>query len=1117
MVLLPTFGALGFANGASAINSSGQLAGSLEVSPPFNNTTSLAAIWSGNQTTLIAPLPGSQGCGADGINDLGQVAGTCENPAYVGSAFLYDRGRVLNLGTLDGGRGDTAAFAINNLGQVVGYSQLSTAAAPYHPFLYANGHMTDLAIGPFQGTTNDSALAINNHGQVVGSAQLANGQLDAFLYFNGTMTDLNTLVTLSDGATLMQAWGINDSGQMAVEGSDGHGYLINPPNPAQSLAVLNPFASAAALEQAPSTVSIPTILSTAPPAASLAADGNSAAVVVYTSTTLGAVVLALSAGVTLPPGAQAGSLGAFDPDYLVSPRPTTGTTSLQIPNPSYGPDAAGNYYFVALLWAPPAFPVPDAVPAVVPLQINATQQGENARTATVYLEPPPLLLVHDLWSSAAAAQFTPGSGGFNDYISSAYPHNLIFPVDYGAANSKSFTDPAVQSVFLAGVTDALATAAQDGMVARSVDVVGHGTGGLVARAFLSTQQTTPDLLPDSIHKLVTIGTPHLGTQLIATLVNNQNVTTAHASTAAPAVQVWCQGFSTCTLADVMTVLGRPLAAGAQSIEPNSTALDSLSSTTSFSAMAGSAPSPPASSESATDILIGAFLSGQTVSTILNGQANDTLIPDASQIPSGSSDSAPAIENIVHQSSCGACDVAETVSTSVWAQAYHWLTGGTGAVGTQQDYVSDMGRIRPKTSAGPAPMLTFSGYTEVPASNVTFQPPSGSTLTIGAEANITAMSSTKTITEVLLVQSVLDPSDTDLFSATIAPFSVPFTPIRLGSANFGAIVAFSDKTYAIVPLNYTLTPAGSPISLTLGNAPVANIPVGSSRVITTQALFGNGLVDVTHAAAYSAGSGSTAVFSIGANGAITAAGDGSDILNVAYSGVTASATISVGPCTYSVSPPNQIVPYTGASVTLQVTTQSGCRWTAGGGASWLTFNEASGFGSGTITLTASANSSQAVQAAIVNLGAASAIVTQPTGACTYTLSATQISANAAGASGTVTATSACPVTASSNQSWLTAMPVGSAVNYTIAPNSTGALRSATLTIGTVNLQVSQGGGAPPPCAVSGDASPSIADVQQMIRESLGTLKPANNLSGGGVVNVVDIQIAVNAATGLGCEL
>jgi len=305
----------------------------------------------------------------------------------------------------------------------------------------------------------------------------------------------------------------------------------------------------------------------------------------------------------------------------------------------------------------------------------------------------------------------------------------------------------------------------------------------------------------------------------------------------------------------------------------------------------------------------------------------------------------------------------------------------------------------------------------------------------------------------------------LLYATQSPFSVSFTPTRLGTANFVAITVFSDNTYALKTLSYVLQPGATPYALNLLNTPLANMSVGDSRVIRAKALFTSGGVDVTQVATYTARSGSGNVLRVSSGGTITANGTGVDLLDVSYGGVTETTQIAVGACTYALDPSNQIVPNTGGTATVKVTTQAGCAWTGSGGAEWLPLTNASRNGNGTLTLTASPNSSGGTRAAIVTLAGVQAFVTQPATACEYGLAQIQINAPAAGQSGTINVTTSCPVIASSNQTWVTAMPLGTFVAYTVAANDGASQRSAILTIGTTTVSVLQAGSTRPPARPS----------------------------------------------------
>jgi hypothetical protein len=54
-----------------------------------------------------------------------------------------------------------------------------------------------------------------------------------------------------------------------------------------------------------------------------------------------------------------------------------------------------------------------------------------------------------------------------------------------------------------------------------------------------------------------------------------------------------------------------------------------------------------------------------------------------------------------------------------------------------------------------------------------------------------------------------------------------------------------------------------------------------------------------------------------------------------------------------------------------------------------------------------------------------------------------------------------------------------------------------------------------CAITGDTTASVADVQRMVNESLGISQPNNDLNRDGVVNVADLQKVIQAAMGAGC--
>ncbi len=73
---------------------------------------------------------------------------------------------------------------------------------------------------------------INSLGQVVGTAALADNRDHAFLYSDGMMTDLNTLIAPASGLTLTYANAINNAGWIVGFGENSVGeeraYLLVP-------------------------------------------------------------------------------------------------------------------------------------------------------------------------------------------------------------------------------------------------------------------------------------------------------------------------------------------------------------------------------------------------------------------------------------------------------------------------------------------------------------------------------------------------------------------------------------------------------------------------------------------------------------------------------------------------------------------------------------------------------------------------------------------------------------------------------------------------------------------------------------------------------------------------
>lgn len=211
-----TFGA------AQGINNNGQITG---VSSGLPNGH--AFIYSNGAMQDIGVLTHASYSVGQAINNLGQVAGYSQLNAQAGyKAFLYSNGTILDLGNLGGA--NSYSRGINDNGLVVGYSQIASGAE--HAFLFSGGTMHDLGILP--STSSSRANAINASGKVVGYSSIAANNDLAFIYDSSNgMVNLNTLIDPSSGWVLQQAADINDVGQITGYGTINgvtHAFLLSP-------------------------------------------------------------------------------------------------------------------------------------------------------------------------------------------------------------------------------------------------------------------------------------------------------------------------------------------------------------------------------------------------------------------------------------------------------------------------------------------------------------------------------------------------------------------------------------------------------------------------------------------------------------------------------------------------------------------------------------------------------------------------------------------------------------------------------------------------------------------------------------------------------------------------
>jgi trimeric autotransporter adhesin len=293
------------------------------------------------------------------------------------------------------------------------------------------------------------------------------------------------------------------------------------------------------------------------------------------------------------------------------------------------------------------------------------------------------------------------------------------------------------------------------------------------------------------------------------------------------------------------------------------------------------------------------------------------------------------------------------------------------------------------------------------------------------------------------------------SLTVAP--------NTGTSRIG-IVALQDQAFTIVqaaspsPCSYDIAPSGvnvgavgGPSTITVTTQPSCTW-TAASQVPWIMVASGSGI-----------GSGTVGI-TIAANTGAARSGT----VAIAGRAFTVSQEAAAPACAYSIAPVSFAAPAAASTTSVDVTTQSGCAWTAVSQASWITVTAGgAGTGNGRVELAIAANTG-AARSSTVTIAGRSYTVNQAavSAPCTYTIAPTSVSPPRDGGSTfvDVTTQSGCAWTAVSNDAWIVVTGGASGngngrVDMTIGANPNGP-RTGTVTIAGQPFTVQQ---AARPCA------------------------------------------------------
>lgn len=218
---------------ANYVNDEGQIIGTSFTDTVANPNTGLPTqdpfLWEKGKKFDLGSLGGAYGF-PSGINNRGVVVGLSDLAGDITyHPFAWDRGVITDLGTLGGDNG--YALGVNDAAEIVGRADLPGSAV-HHAFLWKHGKMTDLGVPPGGGQCS-TAFSINSAGQVIGDSGVCGVGGNPFLWEQGVIYDLRSLVVPGFDLTLSDVdYQVNGSGEIACLGTlangDTHACLLVP-------------------------------------------------------------------------------------------------------------------------------------------------------------------------------------------------------------------------------------------------------------------------------------------------------------------------------------------------------------------------------------------------------------------------------------------------------------------------------------------------------------------------------------------------------------------------------------------------------------------------------------------------------------------------------------------------------------------------------------------------------------------------------------------------------------------------------------------------------------------------------------------------------------------------
>lgn len=260
-------------------------------------------------------------------------------------------------------------------------------------------------------------------------------------------------------------------------------------------------------------------------------------------------------------------------------------------------------------------------------------------------------------------------------------------------------------------------------------------------------------------------------------------------------------------------------------------------------------------------------------------------------------------------------------------------------------------------------------------------------------------------------------------------------------------------------NTNCTPCGGGCSYEVAPLSQAFVAAGGNSMLSVTANSGCAWTAVSNAPWINITGGATGNGSGVVQFAVLANNGPARSSSMTIAGQTFLVTQDSG-CSFQLTPASQSFGAGGGGGTINVTSGTGCTWTAASNDAWITINNGTpGNGNGSVNYSVGANSGPQ-RTGTITIAGQTFTITQASN-CTYAISPTSQTFGATGGNGavTVTAGAGCTWSATSNNSWLQVTGGSSGtgngmVNFSVSAN-TGVQRTGSLTIAGQTFTVTQG--------------------------------------------------------------